>query len=115
MVEDDDALREALQFELSTEGYQVLVFHAGESLLDYPLPERGACIVVDQQLPGLSGLETIQALRTRGIALPALIITTLPSPNLRLQALVAHAHIVEKPLIGNALIGHIRAALEVTA
>ena len=113
LVEDDDAVRSALQFLLRLEGYEVAVFGTGEALLQQDLPGADACLVIDQMLPGIDGLETIQRLHARGVNLPALIITTLPAPALRLAAQAHGVGIVEKPLIGDALTTQIQAALAV--
>lgn len=111
LVEDDAALRSALQFLMESEGYQVHAFADGEGLLAETLPASDACLVMDQQLPGLSGVEALMTLRSKGIGLPAIIITTHPKAPLRLAAAATRAYIVEKPLVGDALLAHIRAGL----
>lgn len=111
LVEDDAALRSALQFVMESEGYEVHPFADGEHLLAETFPVRDACLVVDQRLPGLSGVQALMTLRSRGIGLPAIIITTHPKAPLRLAAAATHAYIVEKPLVGDALLAHIRAGL----
>ncbi len=49
-------------------------------------------------------------LRQRGVATPAILITTNPGPHLRVRAAAASVAIVEKPLIGNTLADAIRKA-----
>ena len=110
LLEDDAGLRCALQFLLESEGYEVHAFADGEDLLAETFPVRDACLVVDQRLPGLSGVEVLMNLRSRGIGLPAIIITTHPKAPLRLAAVAARAAIVEKPLVGDALLAHVRAS-----
>ena len=63
-----------------------------------------ACFIVDQKLSGLSGLEVIAALRRRRIAAPAILITSHPTIMLQERAARAGVAIVEKPLLGNALL-----------
>ena len=111
VVEDDRALSSALNFSLDLEGYDVRIFGTGEELLTSPLPPTRACLVIDERLPGVTGLNTVRELRRRGVALPAVLITTNPSSALRRAAAAAAVPIVEKPLLGDALIGEIRAAL----
>jgi FixJ family two-component response regulator len=111
VVEDDAALRESLSYLLESEGYAVRVFENGEALLQAPLPKRDACLVLDEHLPELSGTETLLKLRARGVGLPALIVTTNPKGPLRLAALAARAYIVQKPLVGDAFLAHVSAAL----
>ncbi len=69
----------------------------------------GACnrLVVDQKMPGLSGLDLIAKLRDRRIAAPAILITGHPSM-LRQRAEKADVRIVEKPLPGDVLLAKIR-------
>jgi len=116
LVDDDPAVRAALQFRLELEGFVVNACSSGEELLDrQDLPKGEACLVLDYKLTGMTGLETLQRLRDRHVNLPALLITSNPAPVLRAAAGTAGATIVEKPLLGDDLVGEIRAALLVGA
>ena len=112
LVDDDAALRTALKFSLELDGFEVKAFDSGEALLKGALPRQGGCLVLDQNLPGLSGLEALSILRSRGNRLPALLITSHPGPGLRASAQSALAMIVEKPLLGDALVGCIQNLLD---
>jgi FixJ family two-component response regulator len=111
IVDDDSALRSALKFALELEGFRVDACDSGEALLAYDLPDDDACLVIDERLPGVNGLEALRQLRARDVALPAVLITTNPQPTLRAAAAAAGVPIVEKPLLNDALLGSIRAAL----
>lgn len=111
LVDDDAALRTALSFSLELEGFQVDTLESGEALLLRSLPTENACLVCDQNLPGVSGLEAIRQLRARGVVLPALLITSHPGPSVRAQAAAQGVVIVEKPLLGDQLRAQIEAAL----
>ncbi len=65
-------------------------------------------MVVDQNMPGLSGIELITKLRAHDISAPAILITTHPDRSLKSRAAQANVPIVEKPLLGNVLIDKIR-------
>jgi FixJ family two-component response regulator len=67
--------------------------------------------VVDQTLPGLSGLSLMEALRAIGVNLPAILITTNPRAAVRDRAATAGIPIIEKPLLTDALLTAVRAAL----
>jgi FixJ family two-component response regulator len=111
IVEDDADLLHSLGFSLELEGWPVVAYETAEDLLaGARLPEKG-CLVLDQILPGTSGLELLSQLRDRGVTLPAVIITTNPAPQLRIMAAAQGAGIVEKPLLGPGLIEAIRKAL----
>lgn len=111
LVDDDAALRTALKFSLELEGYDVAACESGEDLLTAILPTSDACLVVDYNLTGMNGLAALAELRRRDVRLPALLITSHPRPAVRQAAAAAQARIVEKPLLGDALLGEIRDAI----
>lgn len=111
VVDDDPAVLNSLTFSLEVEGFAVRAYASGRELLDDPgLPGHG-CLVIDQRLPGISGLELVASLRARKVSLPAILITTNPSAVLRQRAADAGVPVVEKPLLGDALSRGIREAL----
>jgi FixJ family two-component response regulator len=107
LVDDDAALRDAVTFSLESAGLRVLAFADAESALAAELP-GDVCFVLDQRLPGLSGLEAFQALRSRGDRRPAIFITSQPKADLRRAAAAGGAPIVEKPLLGDVLLQAVR-------
>jgi FixJ family two-component response regulator len=108
VVDDDAGVRRALRYMLEIEGFEVLTCTDGEALLDLPLPVSRACLVVDQRLPGVSGIDALEILRQRRVDLPAIVITTAPDARLRARTLMANARIIEKPLLNDLLRGVIR-------
>lgn len=102
LVDDDPALLQALVFAFETDGYRVASYASGEALLA-AIPPMAGCFVVDQNLPGLAGIELIERLRADGEQAPALLITTHPTRAVRTRAMGAGVEIVEKPLMGDAL------------
>lgn len=112
VVDDDAAVRRALEFALDLEGYQVKTFDSGEALLLDSLPTDAACLVLDERLPGMSGLDTLRQLRARSVELPAILITTHPGPTLRAAAARADVPILEKPLLGETLVAAIHHFLD---
>ncbi len=111
LIDDDPHVLNALSFAFEADGYEVSTFGSGEELLKSPPPGAGTCIVIDQRLPGLSGLDTLAQLRSRGVNTPAVLITTNPSFEIRRRARKALVDIVEKPLMGDALPQKVSAAL----
>jgi len=112
LVDDDDALRSALTFTLELDGYVVQALDSGEALLGHVLPQPPACMVIDQHLGALSGVETLERLRASGVTLPAVMITSEVTAGLRARAGALGAAIVEKPLFGDTLRLEIEAALQ---
>ncbi|MFZ5718227.1 MAG: response regulator transcription factor [Pseudomonadota bacterium] len=111
VVDDDPAVRTALGFALELEGFEVDGYPSGEALLMAELPSENACLVIDERLPGISGMDTLRQLRLRGVTLPAIFITSHPNPHFREQAAAVGVPILEKPLFGDALLLSIREAL----
>ena len=111
VVDDDDGLRKALRYSLEIEGFNVVTCASGEGLLKLALPQISACLVVDQVLPGLSGIDALEALRARQVNLPAIVITSSPDAQLRARAVLADASLIEKPLLNDILTRAIRSLL----
>lgn len=104
VVDDDEAVRRALAFALDLDGFTVETFSSGEALLLREPPTAPGCLVIDERLPGISGLDTLRQLRARHVALPAVFVTSHPKPAFREAAARCGAPIVEKPLEGETLI-----------
>jgi two-component system response regulator FixJ len=111
VVDDDAAVRNSLKFSLEVEGFAVLAYADGLEYLKESAISRGKCLVIDQNMLGMSGLEVLATLRGRNVHIPAILITSHPNPILSQRAASAGVSIVEKPLLGSALIDGIRHAL----
>lgn len=112
VVDDDAAVRSALKFVLEVEGFRVQLYDGSAALLaDASLPIRG-CLVVDYRMPGIDGLELVDRLRARQVALPAILISGRVNEQLRSRAKRSGViEVLEKPLSDAALIESIRHAL----
>lgn len=108
VVDDDAAVRNSLRFSLQIEGFAVQDYSDGNTLLTEVGSLRSDCLVVDYNLPDMTGLEILGQLRLRHISTPAILITSHPNQALRERAAVVGACVVEKPLLGDALIESIR-------
>ncbi len=102
LVDDDPDVVAALKLSFEADGYDVVALANGEALLD-AAPEPNGCIIIDYRLPGMSGLDILAKLRAGGVATPAILITSHPSPALKKRASQVAVEIVEKPLIGEGL------------
>lgn len=108
IVDDDGDVLAALRFALEAEGYEVEAFATAAALAAAAGLTKAACLVVDQKLPDVSGLELIQQIRSRGVVVPAVLITTQLATHLRWQAARLAVPIVEKPLLSDTLFTTIR-------
>ncbi len=113
LVDDDPAVRHALSFAFETTGISVAAFADAESALAAPDRAAWACLVLDQKLPRMSGLDLLARLRVAGVSVPAILITTNPSREMRARALAAGVEIVEKPLLDNQLSRKVRELMAV--
>jgi FixJ family two-component response regulator len=115
IVEDDKAVREALRFSLEREGFVVNTYDSAAAFLGDGDAMLLGVLVVDQQMPGMTGIELVTALRSRRCLIPSILITTWPDDGLRKRALQAGClAVLEKPLTGNALFDCIHAAVDET-
>jgi FixJ family two-component response regulator len=108
VVDDDKALRDSLKFSLEIDGFDVQVYPSALKLLaeaDFPAK---CCLVIDQNMPGMTGLDLIAALRARNISTPAILITSHPNAAVSERAAKAGVFIAEKPFLGNDLVERIR-------
>jgi len=111
LIEDDSAVRRALQFSLELDAFTVEAFESAEALSRRGDLSTAACLVIDYHLPDLNGLDLLQGLRADGVEVPAVLVTSQPNHAVRARAVSAGVEIVEKPLLSDALADAIRAGL----
>jgi len=112
VVDDDPAVCNSLKFSLELEGFAVRVYRSGMELLDSGDFGDCNCFVIDQRMPVISGMELIAKLRQRNVLTPAILILSHPNAALSARAASADVPIVEKPLLGNALVDRIHEACQ---
>jgi two-component system, LuxR family, response regulator FixJ len=111
VVDDDDAVRESLQFLLETAGYDVHGYASAQAFL----PEAGQYdwryLVVDQHMPSVTGLDLVARLCRTGQGVPTLLISGSVTPDMvdRAAELGVRA-VLEKPLASADLLGYVAAA-----
>jgi two-component system response regulator FixJ len=110
VVDDDPAVCGSLKFSLELEGFMVRAYGSGAELLDADNFAECSCLVVDQRMPEMTGMELIDRLRQRQVLTPAVLIVSHSNAALSARAAKARVPIVEKPLLGNALLDRIREA-----
>ena len=110
VVDDDAAVRGSLKFALEIEGFAVHAYGKSDELFGDADLADCACFIIDQKLPGTTGLDLVSALREHRIAAPVILITSAPPPAVQERAARAGVPIVEKPLLGNALLERVRDA-----
>jgi len=110
VVDDDPAVCGSLKFVLELEGFAVRTYHSDAELLHAGDLNDCNCFVIDQRMPGMTGMELVEVLRDRLVLTPAILIISHANAALSARAQRAAVPIVEKPLLGNALVERIREA-----
>jgi two-component system response regulator TtrR len=99
VIDDDDDVGDVLGGLLETMGYQVETYRSGMDFLSEASFDRLACLVVDQNMPRMKGLEMIERLSERGVNIPALLITGIHDPEVeRKAASLGVMTVLEKPM-----------------
>jgi two-component system response regulator QseB len=112
LVEDDAELAQMLQRLLVDEGYRVEPAPDGQRGLHLGLTHEFDLLVLDRTLPGMDGLELLARLRSRGVTVPALVLSALGNPSDRVEGLDAGAEdYLTKPFDIDELLARLRALL----
>jgi RNA polymerase sigma factor (sigma-70 family) len=113
VVDDDPSVQRALRRLLTTNRLQTRIFCSAEEFLDQgaSVPAVG-CLVLDVQMPGLSGMDLQAELQQRGMRLPIVFITAQATVPMSVQAMKQGAvDFLQKPFESQTLIATIRKAI----
>ncbi len=112
VVEDDRAVREAVERALSYEGYEVSTARDGAEALSAVLNDPPQAIVLDVMMPHVNGLEACRRIRASGDTTPILILTARHEVSDRVEGLDAGADdYMVKPFALEELLARLRALL----
>jgi two-component system CheB/CheR fusion protein len=116
IVDDDSHVRDQVKAVLEGGGWIVVEFSTAEAFLAAFKPgDRDACLLVDAYLPGMSGIELLQALAVARYRLPAIVITGFSDVEIAVQAMKSGAlDFVEKPVGRADLLAAIARAIELS-
>ena len=73
VVDDDQAMRNSLQWLIESVGMNVETYDSADEFIRNYYPGRAGCLLLDVRMPGMSGLEVLQAIRTRQPELPVVL------------------------------------------
>jgi two-component system, OmpR family, response regulator MprA len=112
VVDDEPAVRDALDRALRAEGYRVSTAGDGRAALDRVAEDHPDLVVLDVLMPLMDGLEACRALRAAGDRTPILVLTARDSVADRVEGLDAGADdYLVKPFALDELLARIRALL----
>lgn len=105
VVDDDASFLRALERLLRAAGYAVDAYPSGRAFLDAVAFHRPHCVVLDVQMPEMSGLEVEERLGAMKLSLPVILITAHDSPPLRERSRQFHpVKVLVKPFTADALL-----------
>lgn len=116
LVDDDEAIRDALGWLLASRGVAHRAWPSGEAFLQDYCPAMRGCLLLDMRMTGMTGLELFEVLLARGCTLPTLFLTGHADVPMAVRALKLGAlEFLEKPFNDNELVDRILEALHLEA
>ena len=113
VVDDDQAVREALSFRLKSVGMNVETCGSAQEFLEVYDTDQPGCLVLDVRMPGMSGIELHKKLLADDIGIPVIIITGHGDIPMAVRAVQEGAmDFIPKPFKDQELLARIREALE---
>jgi FixJ family two-component response regulator len=104
VVDDDEAVRDSLQWLLEGNDYRVRCFDSAETFLARLDPREVACLIVDVRMPGMTGLELQDELQRRNVNMPLVFITGHGDVPMAVNTMKKGAvDFIEKPFNENVL------------
>ncbi len=105
VADDDAAMRTVVADTLETDGYRVRVASSGRAFLDAIVSIDGGqhamdgvdLVLLDNRMPGMTGLEALRRLRQNERNTPAILMTAYPAPQVEAEATTLGATVLSKP------------------
>ena len=112
VIDDDEAVRQSLEFLLKTGGMTVRSFDSAKAFLDV-LPEiRSGCIITDVRMPDITGIDLLRRVKELGLDLPVIVITGHGDISLAVEAMkIGAIDFLEKPFDDDTLLDAVRGSL----
>jgi len=113
VVDDDPAIRQALQSLLRSVGLRVATFGSAQEFWTSTRPDAPGCLVLDVRMPGASGLDVQRELAARGVSLPIIFLTGHGDIPMTVRAMKAGAvEFLTKPVRDQELLDAIQVGIE---
>lgn len=111
VIDDDEAMRDSLDFMLGAADFQVTLFESAHNFLDTISNIDFGCVVSDVRMPGIDGIELLKRLKATRSAFPVVIMTGHGDVPLAVEAMKLGAvDFLEKPFEDERIIGMIDVA-----
>ncbi len=116
IVDDDPAVRDALHWLLQSRGVPSRIWASPQEFLDFVDRDLRGCVLLDVRMPGISGIELFDHLRTRHCRLPVIFLTGHGDVPMAVDAIKNGAFdFLEKPYSDNALVDKVLLAMATDA
>jgi FixJ family two-component response regulator len=113
VVDDDDAVRDAVSLLFRTADLQVETFSSAAAFLERADLERPCCLLLDIRMPGMTGTDLHDELLARGVRAPVIFITGHGDIPMAVEAMKKGAYdFIEKPFDDERLLSQVLGALE---
>jgi FixJ family two-component response regulator len=112
VIDDDEWVADSLKLLLETFGYDVQSYNSGADLIADDRRHASACLIIDQHMPGMNGLDLVDRLQKEGGRVPAILISGRLDTNTKERAArLGITSVLEKPFAADRLVDLIRTVL----
>ncbi len=112
VVDDDPGVLKSLQWLIRSVGLSVETFDSGKAFLESYDSDRPGCVLLDVRMPGMTGIEVQNSLRTNGRDVPVIFLTGHGDVSTASRAFLSGAFdFLEKPFDGDLLLERVREAI----
>lgn len=116
IVDDDDAIRDALSWLFSTRNHSVQLFASAEELLANYNADAFGCLILDVRMPGMGGMELFSKLQEHAYTPPVVFLTGHGDVPMAVAALKqGAADFIEKPFSDNDIVDLVEGCLSLDA
>jgi len=112
VVDDDEWVADSLKSLLETVGYDVQSYNSGPDLLADDRRHAAGCLIIDQHMPHMNGLDLVDRLQKEGVRVPTILISGRLDTNTKERAAsLGITSVRDKPFAADRLVDLIRTVL----
>ena len=113
VIDDDEAVRQSLEFLLRTAGIKVRGFESGKAFLDVLAQIDSGCVITDVRMPEITGIDLLKKVKEIKPDLPVIVITGHGDIALAVEAMkIGAVYFLEKPFDDDHLLAAVKSALD---